>query len=83
MRIDGDLVCSSWQGRSSPSPFGTGAVEEVDTFSGLAYGVFADDESLSAFGANPLDPACRVPSALAGREQGRRVAADVAEFLAV
>ena len=70
------------QGRSSPSPFGTGAVEEVDTFSGSAYGVFADDESLAAFGANPLDPACREPSALAGREQGRRVAADVGAFLA-
>jgi NTE family protein len=69
------------QGRSSPSPFGTGAVEEVETFSGSAYGVFADDESLAAFGTNPLDPACRAPSALAGREQGRRVAAEVAAFL--
>jgi NTE family protein len=69
------------QGRSTPSPFGGGAVEEVDGLSGSAFGVFADDESLAAFGANPLDPACRAPSALAGRAQGRRVAADVAAFL--
>jgi NTE family protein len=67
-------------GRSVPSPFGSGAADEVDAFNG-AFGVFADDESLSAFGPNPLDPACRKPSALAGREQGRRVAADVADFL--
>ena len=63
------------QGRSTPSPFGDGAVEEVDSLGGSAFGVFADDESLAAFGANPLDPACRAPSALAGRAQGRRVAA--------
>jgi NTE family protein len=43
--------------------------------------VFADDGSLEAFGRNPLDPACRAPSARAGREQGRRVAGEVAEFL--
>ncbi|MGZ8714730.1 MAG: patatin-like phospholipase family protein [Mycobacterium sp.] len=69
------------QGRTSPSPFGTGAVEEVDNFPGSAFGVFADDGSLEAFGRNPLDPACRAPSARAGREQGRRVAGEVAEFL--
>lgn len=69
------------QGRTSPSPFGTGAVEEVDNFAGSVYAVFADDESLAAFGANPLDPACREPSAKAGREQGRRVAGEVAAFL--
>jgi NTE family protein len=45
-------------------------------------GVFADDQSLAAFGRNPLDPACRKPAALAGREQGRRVAAAVGDFLA-
>jgi NTE family protein len=69
------------QGRTTPSPFGSGAVEEVDNFRDSAFGVFADDESLAAFGANPLDPACRVPSALAGRAQGRRVAGDIADFL--
>jgi NTE family protein len=68
-------------GRSTPSPFGGGAAEEVEAFGGSAFGVFADDESIAAFGRNPLDPACRKPSALAGREQGRRIAAAVADFL--
>ncbi|WP_454791619.1 patatin-like phospholipase family protein [Mycolicibacterium lutetiense] len=68
------------QGRSTPSPFGAGAAEEVDGFAG-SLGIFADEESLSAFGKNPLDPDCRVPSAHAGRAQGRRVAAEVAAFL--
>lgn len=70
------------QGRSTPSPFGTGAAQEVDGFDGRSLGIFADDESLAAFGENPLNPACRVPSAQAGRAQGRRVAAEVAKFLA-
>lgn len=69
------------QGRSTPSPFGAGAAEEVDGFDGRSLGIFADDDALAAFGKNPLDPACRVPSAHAGRAQGRRVAAEVAEFL--
>jgi NTE family protein len=68
-------------GRSTPSPFGGGAAEEVEAFGGAAFGVFADDESIAAFGANPLDPACRKPSALAGRKQGRRIAAAVTDFL--
>jgi NTE family protein len=68
-------------GQSTPSPFGAGAAEEVDAFVGSAFGVFADDESIAAFGPNPLDPACRKPSALAGREQGRRIAAAVTDFL--
>lgn len=69
-------------GASAPSPFSAGAGEEVAAFS-EAFAVFADDESLAAFGRNPLDPACRKPSALAGREQGKRMAAAVAEFLEV
>jgi NTE family protein len=68
-------------GRSAPSPFGGGAAEEVEALGGSAFGVFADDESIAAFGTNPLDPACRKPSALAGREQGRRIAAAVTAFL--
>ncbi|WP_166906090.1 patatin-like phospholipase family protein [Mycobacterium sp. DL440] len=70
------------QGRTTPSPFGVGAADEVDGFAGRSLGIFADNEALAAFGDNPLDPACRVPSAQAGRAQGRRVAAEVAEFLA-
>ncbi|MHC9292154.1 patatin-like phospholipase family protein [Mycobacterium sp. LTG2003] len=70
-------------GRSVPSPFGAGGTaEEIAGFGGTALGVFADDDAVEAFGANPLDPACRVPSARAGRAQGRRVAAEIAAFLA-
>ena len=69
-------------GKGAPSPFGPDPAVEVDSFGGRALGVFADDTSLTAFGPNPLDPACREPSARAGRAQGRRIAADVAEFLA-
>ena len=69
-------------GRGAPSPFGPDPAIEVDSFPGRALGVFADKDSLKAFGPNPLDPACREPSARAGREQGRRVAAEVDEFLA-
>ena len=70
-------------GESSPSPFGAGAANEIDGFRGAALGVFADDGSLAAFGANPLDPRCRRGSAEAGRAQGRREAAAVAKFLGV
>ncbi|WP_156657702.1 patatin-like phospholipase family protein [Mycobacterium kyorinense] len=68
-------------GASAPSSFGPGPAAEIAAFSGAALGVFADDESLAAFGANPLDPRCRTASARAGRAQGRREAAAVAAFL--
>ncbi len=68
-------------GADSPSPWGTGTVAEIDAFPGATLAVFADEQSLAAFGANPLDPACRAPAARAGRAQGRREAGRVAEFL--
>jgi NTE family protein len=37
--------------------------------------VFVDAASLAAFGSNPLDPAVRPGSVVAGREQGRQIAA--------
>lgn len=67
-------------GQDSPSPFGAGAAAEVAADGARALGVFADDASVAAFGPNPLDPACRQPSALAGREQGRREAQRIAAF---
>lgn len=70
-------------GADSPSPWGVGVIAEVEDFPGSTLAVFADDESLAAFGANPLDPACRAPAARAGRAQGRREAGRVAEFLSV
>ncbi len=70
-------------GETSPSPFGDGAVAEIAAFPGATLTVFADDDALAAFGRNPLDPACRIPSAHAGRAQGRREASRVATFLNV
>ncbi|MEB4211964.1 patatin-like phospholipase family protein [Mycobacterium sp. 94-17] len=68
-------------GVDAPSPFGAGPLAEVSSFPGAAFAVFADAASLAAFGPNALDPGCRIPSALAGREQGRREAASLARFL--
>lgn len=39
-----------------------------------------DATSITAIGQNPLDPETRVPSALAGRTQGRELAASLAVF---
>jgi NTE family protein len=77
----GAVVVLVPSGENSPSPFGTGAGAEIAEFPGATLAVFADDAALAAFGRNPLDPACRIPSALAGREQGRREADCVARFL--
>ena len=66
---------------TAPTPFGGGAAAEIERFGGDAASVFADDAAVAAFGPNPLDPACRIPSAIAGREQGRREAARIAELL--
>lgn len=68
-------------GVDAPSPFGAGPAAEISSFAGAAFAVFADAASLAAFGPNALDPGCRIPSALAGRDQGRREAAAIARFL--
>ena len=65
------------------APFGRTLADEAAAHHGRVCTVFADDESLKAFGANPLDPACRAPSAEAGREQGRRRAVELAAFFGV
>ncbi|BBZ42720.1 hypothetical protein MPRM_00010 [Mycobacterium parmense] len=70
-------------GVDAPAPFGDGPAAEIAAFGGSAFAVFADGASLTAFGANPLDPRCRIASATAGREQNRREAAAVARFLGV
>ena len=70
-------------GESAPSAFGAGPALEIKGFRGAALGVFADEESLAAFGPNALDPNCRPACARAGRAQGRREAAAVAAFLGV
>jgi NTE family protein len=70
-------------GVSAPSPFGPGPVPEIAAFRGTTLDVFADRESLAAFGPNALDPRYRIASAEAGRVQGRREAGGVAAFLGV
>ena len=70
-------------GVDAPSPFGAAPAAEIAAFSGRTFPVFADGNSLAAFGPNLLDPRCRIPSAAAGREQGRREAKAVAKFLGV
>jgi len=77
----GSVVVLVPSGELVPSPFGGGAPAEVAAFPGATLAIFADDAALAAFGPNPLDPACRIPSANAGREQGRREARRVAQFL--
>jgi NTE family protein len=47
---------------------------------GEAFVVNADEESVAAFGTNPLSPATRPAAAAAGRAVGRRVAGAVAAF---
>jgi NTE family protein len=70
-------------GVDAPSPFGPGPAAEIASFAGTTCAVFADENSLTAFGSNPLDPRCRIASARAGREQGRREAGALARFLGV
>lgn len=54
---------------------------ELDALSpARIHSIFADADSLSAFGTKPLDPRVRRPSALAGRKLGRRVAPAIVEF---
>ena len=53
----------------------------VTTDAGVGVEVLTpDDESLAAFGLNPLDPAVRAPAARAGYAQGERAAAAVARL---
>ncbi|ORW31958.1 patatin [Mycobacterium paraense] len=68
-------------GVNAPAAFGAGPAAEIEAFSGATFAMFADADSLAAFGPNPLDPRCRIDSAIAGREQGRREARAVASFL--
>lgn len=68
-------------GADAPAAFGAGPAAEIAAFAGTAFAMFADADSLAAFGPNPLDPRCRVDSAVAGRAQGRREARAVARFL--
>jgi NTE family protein len=66
---------------ANASAFGAGHASQVAALQQEGSRVLViepDAASAAAIGANPLDPATRAPSALAGREQGRELAAPVA-----
>jgi NTE family protein len=63
-----------------PNPLGPDRADELAGCTGRVLVVDADEASTAAFGANPLDPATRGPSAAAGRAQAATVAAAVREL---
>ncbi len=64
------------------SPLGPSLDDELGTLrrGGEAHLVLADEAAVTAFGANPFDPAVRAPAARAGRAQAGRVADEVRAF---
>jgi NTE family protein len=64
----------------SPNPFGPERDAELAALSGRVLVVDADEASTAAFGADPLDPATRGPSARAGRAQAATVVDDVRDL---
>jgi NTE family protein len=56
-----------------------GQLDEVQA-TGRSLVLSPDDESVAAFGLNPLDPSARGPAARAGRAQGAAMAATVSTF---
>jgi NTE family protein len=51
--------------------------EQLAELTGRVEVIQPDDDSLTAFGTDVLDPAVRTPAALAGRSQGQRAAAQI------
>ncbi|MEU2004043.1 patatin-like phospholipase family protein [Rhodococcus sp. NPDC019627] len=71
---------------TEPGPYllGGSLLIEITSMTGSdVLPVFADAAAVGAFGTNPLAPSTRAPAALAGRDQGRRAAAQLGEFLGV
>jgi NTE family protein len=68
----------------APSANATGPIEDeqrqLEASGSKVLVIHADQVSVEAFGLNPLDPATRIPSAIAGREQGRAIAKEVGSF---
>jgi NTE family protein len=78
------LVLSPLGGRSfHPAEWGTHLSTQVDALRGAGsrvVTVFPDDAATRAFGDNLMSPATRQPAARAGFDQGRRSAAELADF---
>jgi NTE family protein len=64
----------------APRPWGDLREEIAALAPAAVYVLSADQDSLDAFGTNPLAPAARGPSARAGRALGQRHAAALAAF---
>jgi NTE family protein len=64
----------------APSPLGNLDDEIAALRPGETFVVFADQESVEAFGTNPLSPATRGPAARAGRAIGQAQAPAIASF---
>lgn len=68
---------------ASADLFGTGPAKEADALQRAGSQVLViepDQASVAAIGQNPLDPATRAPSAMAGRALGRELASSVAKL---
>jgi len=65
---------------ASGSGAGVSAAQERQLAPAPVHTVFADSASLLAFGGNSLDSATRKVSAAAGRQQGARIAGELARF---
>ena len=78
------LVLSPFGGRSRhPLEWGmqlSAQVDELRARGSSVETIFPDGNSLSAFGANMMDPSTRPPAARAGYGQGRAVAGQLTEF---
>lgn len=77
------VVILSPMGTTLPRIGGLGLKEQVEVLQqegGRTYLITPDAKSRRAIGLNPLSPETRRPAAKAGREQGQRIDADLAEF---
>lgn len=77
------VLIASPLGNVSPFPNGYRLADQVATLEAngaRVMTIFPDTAARTAMGSNPLDPAVRGPSAFAGREQGRSLAAQVSAF---
>jgi NTE family protein len=78
------LVLSPLSGRSlHPSEWGTHLATQVDELRARGSRVetiFPDSGAAHLFGADAMDPSLRAPAARAGYDQGRDLAAPLAEF---
>lgn len=77
------VIIASPLGGVSPYPPGYQLANQVELLEQAGSKVLAicpNGEARAAMGGNPLDPAVRIPSAKAGQEQGRSLAAQVVAF---